>query len=97
LNGLFFLLAKTRPGEGGGRPPNAEEASDALPAPARTMRMLDGIVRSDVGIAGRTFMLVCGELRFAGGTLDDVEPATETEGEAREAEEVELALEWVWW
>lgn len=68
LNGLRFRLAKTRPegkpGEGGGTAPNAELPSAVLlrlRLPVRTTRMFEG-KEDDVGVAGRTFMLLCGDL-----------------------------------
>lgn len=46
----------------------------------------------DVGVAGRTFMLLCGDLE----SLCEC-PDTLTAGEVTEAEDVELALLWEWW
>lgn len=52
--------------------------------------MLEG-KDDDVGVAGRTLMLLCGD--FEGLW----EPLTEPAGEASEAEEMDEALLWVWW
>lgn len=51
--------------------------------------MLDGKVVF-VGVAGSTFTLACGDLAVLGPEIDMV-------GDVMEAEEVELALECVWW
>lgn len=81
LNGLRFRFAKMRPGEGGGTAPKA--APPSLRG-ARTTRMLEGKVEP-VGVAGRTLTEVCGDFVLW--------PETETVGEAREADEVDEALE----
>jgi hypothetical protein len=47
----------------------------------------------EVGVAGRTLMLLCGDLV----SLCEWLPDTEAEGEAMDIEEVEEALECVWW
>lgn len=59
--------------------------------PARTRRMLDGKVE-DVGVAGRTLMLLCGLLLILWPW-----PDTETAGEAMDAEDVDDAFECEWW
>jgi hypothetical protein len=97
LNGLRFRFAKTRPGDDGGTGfalPNA--ALDSLRPrgkPERTRRMLLGKVE-DVGVAGSTFMLLCGDLLSLWEW-----PEMETAGEAMLADEVDDALlcEWWWW
>lgn len=62
-------------------------------APARTRRMFEGKV-VEVGVAGRTLMLLCG--LFVLWLL--MWPLTvETLGDAMEADDVEDALLWVWW
>ena len=75
-----------RPGDGGGKPPNADAASPALPE--RTTRMLEGKLE-DVGVAGRTLTDVWGLRPIF------MEPEV---GEVMEmeAEDVEEALEWLW-
>ena len=82
--GVFFLLAKTRPGEEGIAPENA----DSVCGDERTRRMLEGNVEV-VGIAGRTLTEVWGdrEERLVGGRAE--------EWIEFEFEDVELALEWV--
>lgn len=63
-------------------------------APARTSRMFDGKVE-DVGVAGRTLMLLWGD-RLTLWLL--MWPLTvETLGEAIEADDVDEALLCVWW
>lgn len=59
--------------------------------PERTRRMLLG-KEEDVGVAGRTLMLLCGDLVSLWAW-----PETETAGEAMLAEEVEDALLCEWW
>lgn len=91
LKGLRFRFAKTRPGEGGGTAPTVPNAAlDSLIAegiPVRTRRMLEGKLLL-VGVAGRTLMLLCGDLASLCVWLD-----TETVGEVRDAEDVEEAFE----
>lgn len=89
-------FANMIPGEAGGAEPNAAPPSlvgGRMPiegAPARTRRMLEGKV-VEVGVAGRTLTLLCGDLVLWC-------PLTvETLGEAMETLEVEEALLWVWW
>jgi len=53
--------------------------------------MLEG-KDEDVGVAGRTLMLLCGDLD---GLCEC--PLTEPEGEASEAEDMDDALLWEWW
>lgn len=61
-------------------------------APALTSLILLGNV-VDVGVAGRTLMLLCGLL-----VLWLMWPLTvETLGEAMDADDVEEALLWLWW
>lgn len=102
LNGLLFRFAKTRPGEGGAMPmpPNAAPPSPVSrvragmlrgPSGALTTRIFVG-KEEFVGVAGSTFTLECGDL----GVLWCPE-TVETEGETREADDVEEALECVWW
>ncbi len=96
LKGLRFLFAKMSPGEGGGAVPKAAVLSLRVgivvgEAPERTRRMFDGKVE-DVGVAGRTLILPCGDL-----VLWCPPPTVETLGEAMEADDVEDALLWLWW
>lgn len=93
LKGLRFRFAKTRPGEGGGLLDECGFPNAALDSfrpggkPARTRRMLFG-KEDDVGVAGRTLMLLlCGDLV----SLCEC-PDTETAGEAMLAEDVDEAL-----
>lgn len=96
LNGLRFRFAKTRPdgkpGEGGGTAPNAElpsltaVESRERPPGLRTRRMLEG-KEDEVGVAGRTLMLLCGDFV----SLLWCEP--ETDGDPMDIEDVEEALE----
>jgi hypothetical protein len=65
--------------------PNAAPPSEMGP---RTTRILDG-KDEDVGVAGRTFTELWGDLCLC--------PEMDTAGEARDAEEVEDAFEWEWW
>ena len=58
--------------------------------PERTRRILEGKVE-EVGVAGSTLMLLCGDLRLLW-----LWPDTLTAGEAMDAEDVEDALECVW-
>jgi hypothetical protein len=55
----------------------------------RTTRMLFG-KDEDVGVAGSTLMLLCGD-------FVNLRPETDTAGEATEAEDVDEALECEWW
>jgi hypothetical protein len=99
LKGLRLRFAKTRPegnpGDGGGTAPNAELPSlivlfePSETPPVRTRRMFEG-KDEDVGVAGRTLMLLCGD-------LVSLWPETETAGEPMEMEDVDEALEWEWW
>jgi hypothetical protein len=98
LNGLRFRFAKTRPegnpGDGGGTAPNAELPSLTLVEsrvrpPVRTRRMLEG-KEDEVGVAGRTLMLLWGD-------LVNLWPEMDTAGELMDIEDVEEALECVWW
>lgn len=105
LKGLLLRLAKTRPGEGGGlvdevpkaKGPSLLAAAVAavmlkeVGAPARTRRMLEGNV-DEVGVAGRTLMLLWGLLVILWPW-----PETETAGEAMDADDVDDALECEWW
>lgn len=59
--------------------------------PERTRRMFEG-KDEDVGVAGRTFMLLCGDLE---GLWEW--PDVETAGETMEAEDVDDALLCEWW
>lgn len=95
LNGLRFRLAKTspdgKPGDGGGTAPNAElpsltAAESRESPPERTRRMLEG-KEDEVGVAGRTLMLLCGDL------VSLLWCVPETEGELMDIEDVEEALE----
>lgn len=93
LNGLLFLFAKMRPGDGGGAalkaaPPSVNGLFSSGP---RTTRMLVGN-EDEVGVAGSTFTDECGDLVLWC-------PDTDTAGEATEvvAEDVDDALECVWW
>jgi hypothetical protein len=71
LKGERFRFAKTRPegkpGDGGGTAPKAELPSLMVLAglterpPLRATRMLEG-KEEEVGVAGRTLMLLCGDL-----------------------------------
>jgi hypothetical protein len=75
--------------------PNASGADarkeGVLTPPVRTRRMLEGKA-DEVGVAGSTLMLLCGDL------LSLCEwPETLTAGEVMEAEEVEDAFECEWW
>jgi len=87
LNGVFFLFAKTRPGE-----ESAPKLADSLywveigGGAARTMRMFEGKVEV-VGVAGRTLTDECGD---RAGFVATAEECMEFE-----AEEVEEAFEWV--
>lgn len=75
-------------------PPLPKAALDSLrPAeyPERTTRMLEG-KDEDVGVAGRTLMLLWGDLD---GLCEW--PEVETAGEASEAEDVDDALLCEWW
>jgi len=94
LKGERLRLAKTRPegkpGEGGGTAPNALFPSVVTERPpVRTTRMLLG-KEDEVGVAGSTLMLLCGD-------LVSLWPDTETAGEPMEMEDVEDALECEWW
>lgn len=75
------------PEEPKARPPSLR----AEGMPARTSRMLEGKV-DEVGVAGRTLMLLCGLLAILW-----LWPDTETAGEVMEAEDVEEAFECEWW
>jgi hypothetical protein len=93
-------FANIIPGEEGGATLKAALLSDAVPrprpregAPARTNLILEGKV-VDVGVAGRTLMLLCGDFLVCEEMWPDI---VETEGEAMEADEVEEALLCVWW
>lgn len=98
LKGLRFRFANTRPegkpGDGGGTAPNAELPSLIVVVglserpPVRTRRMFEG-KDEDVGVAGSTLMLLCGD-------LVSLWPETETTGEPMDIEDVEDALEWEW-
>jgi hypothetical protein len=99
LKGERLRFAKMRPGEGGGAVPNAAPPSlsvemDAGGPPARTSLMLLGKVE-EVGVAGRTFILLCGDL----ATLCELicPDTVDTLGEAIEADDVDDALLCVWW
>jgi hypothetical protein len=101
LKGLRFRFAKTRPegkpGEGGGTEPKAELPSLVVLGlrerpPWRTTRMLLG-KDDEVGVAGRTFMLLCGDLVSLWPWL----PVADAAGEVMDMEDVEEALEWEWW
>jgi hypothetical protein len=59
--------------------------------PERTRRMFEG-KEEEVGVAGRTFMLLWGDLPCL---LEY--PDTDTAGEATDADEVDEALECEWW
>jgi hypothetical protein len=91
LNGLLFLFAKIRPGDCGGiLLPFPKAALDSVRPggnPERTRRMLEGKLE-DVGVAGRTLMLLWGDLEGLCEWL-----LTETAGEASEAEDVDEAFE----
>jgi hypothetical protein len=100
LNGLFLRFANTspegNPGEGGGTAPNAEFPSAMLRPrfvlgfpPLRTRRIFDGN-DDDVGVAGSTLTLLCGDLVC-------LCPETETEGDPMDIEDVEDAFECEWW
>ena len=108
LKGERLRLANMMPGEGGCAVPNAAVLSVALipvfvfvsvfvprpreGAPARTRRMLLGNV-VDVGVAGRTLMLLCGLFL----TWEMCPLTVDTLGDAMEALDVDDALLWVWW
>ena len=100
LKGDRLRFANMIPGDGGGAVPKAAEFSFALVmvpgpregAPARTRRRLLGN-ELDVGVAGRTLMLLCG-LFF---TCEMCPLTVDTLGDAMEALLVELALLCVWW
>jgi hypothetical protein len=69
LNGLLFLFAKTKPGDwsGGMVFPFPNAALDSLRPggkPDLTSRMFEGKV-VEVGVAGSTFILLCGDLLLA--------------------------------
>lgn len=101
LNGLRLRFANMMPGLGGGAWLNAAPPSLApavrvemllmFGAPARTRRMFDGKVE-DVGVAGSTLMLLCGDLCFVLAPL-----RVDTLGEPTEMEDVLDALLCVWW
>jgi hypothetical protein len=101
LKGLRFRFAKTRPegkpGEGGGTEPKAELPSlmvlEGRERPfVRATRMLLG-KEDEVGVAGRTFMLLWGDLVCLWPWL----PEADAEGEVMDIEDVEEALECEWW
>lgn len=93
LNGLRLRFANTKPGLCGGMAAAEPKAAvDSVGNPWRTRRMLEGKV-DEVGVAGRTLTLACGLL----GTREVLWPEFETAGEVQLAEDVELALLWLWW
>lgn len=91
-------FANRMPGEGGGAvpkaaPPSLRGGMLSAGAAARTSLMLDGKVE-DVGVAGRTLMLLCGLL----GLWVLMCPLTvDTLGETIEALDVDDVLLCVWW
>ena len=85
MKGLFFLFAKTSPGEAGGAVPNA--APPSLSGP-RTTRTLLGKLEL-VGVPGSTLTLEWGDLVLCAVTL--------TVGDVMDAEDVDEALECEWW
>ena len=98
LKGERLRFANIIPGDEGGAIPKAALLSDAMGrpkggAPARTSLMLEGKV-VDVGVAGRTLMLLCGDFFVCEAMWPET---VETEGEAMEADEVDEALLCVWW
>lgn len=81
-----------RPGEGGGACPKAAPPSlRPVLRTARPRRILDGN-EAFVGVAGRTLTDAWGDLG-----IDVLCVETEIEGEVMLMEEVDEALEWVWW